>query len=245
MEHHINAHLLAGRPYITLTPSLSPTSPSFTSPDQPVLSITLQLHNSSEPITVRTIESGLTHPSHCVDLINPDGRGRRPYGGGSGCYRGSRQLSQLRADQFLTLWPQKPLAFATSFRPEGSAPGDPSVPYEEYENPRTLGMGVDLETIKEGLKAAKGEEAEWFLRELRPPGGPYGMDKCVVGQDYVLRVKSGLRVHWWQYGELEELLTEADAIQSVDRRLSIVPEEGSLDILTYDEHREIRFIPID
>jgi len=53
-----------------------------------------------------------------------------------------------------------------------------------------------------------------------------------------------LSVHWWQYGELEELLCEADAIQRVDKRLSVLPEDAGLEVLTYEEHREIRFTAI-
>jgi len=178
-----------------------------------------------------------------VDLVYPDGAVRRYPGHGNtniGEFR-KTQLSRHTSCRFLTLWPQKAHIISASFRPKDSEPGDPSVPYKEYE--ATNVSTITIEGL-ERLRSASIQEVGEYFRQNMPRRGPCGMDKCVIGQEYVLRIKEGLRVNWWQYGELEELLCEADAIQRINERRSVVPQDGNLEVLTYDEHREIRFTPM-
>jgi hypothetical protein len=126
---------------------------------------------------------------------------------------------------------------SSPFRPEGATPGDPSVSYKTYENP--VQPPIDQQALSMAITSlinGNDEEINRFAKENKPVTRPTGMDKCLIGQDYCLRVSTNLSVTWWQYGELEDLLSDEDAVRS---------EDGDLEVLTCEEHRELRFTPVE
>ncbi len=116
------------------------------------------------------------------------------------------RFCRANKDGFLTLYPGKPHSVTCSFRSEGARPG--ITPQDAL---RKAARGVSLETLNAAMNNDP-HAVELMVDASRTSMGPFGIDGCVVGRDYVLRVKERMNVGWWRYGELEELLSMSEEI---------------------------------
>ncbi|KAJ9638879.1 hypothetical protein H2199_006739 [Coniosporium tulheliwenetii] len=188
-------------PYITRTISL-PSVCSFSSPEPPILTVTLLLCGSAFPITIRTRDTSLVFNVSSTVVIDPEARESRPNLGVPGrLSERTLGFNRRNAEGFITLFPDEPYVISTPFRNEHSEPF--SRPYDQMNDELIERL---QEAERSGVPGAYTQALQAYFRHRTPTG----MHQLKIGKQYLIKSRDDLVVDWWRYGTKEQLLELVD-----------------------------------
>lgn len=188
-------------PYITRTISL-PSACSFSSPEPPILILTLLLCGSSFPITIRTRATSLVSPISSTVVIDPEtGESRPPAGATARWSERTLGFNRRNVEGFLTLFPDEPYVISTPFRNEYSEPF-----LKLYEHVLAEHMERLLVAKDSCIPGAYTQALIAYFRQRSPTR----MHQLKVGKEYLIRSEADLVVGWWRYGAKGQLLELVD-----------------------------------